>query len=152
MRAVRKDYFLNHDHSAYVDRWDWELAITQEQRTLRFLTDVVNRIRNVLKGVEAHVQRHYPQLNTQEYPNLPEELTFLHAKDILDRYPDMPRNQRETAILQEHPAIFIYGIGWTLSDGHPHELRATDHDDGVTETESEDGRRCTASTRTARRP
>ncbi|HCO96306.1 MAG TPA: aspartate--ammonia ligase, partial [Phycisphaerales bacterium] len=26
MRAIRKDYFLDHDHSAYVDQWDWELA------------------------------------------------------------------------------------------------------------------------------
>src|SRR3972149_7643863 len=25
MRAVRKDYFLDHDHSAYVDQWDWDL-------------------------------------------------------------------------------------------------------------------------------
>src|SRR6516165_11490263 len=25
MRAVRKDYFLDHDHSAYVDQWDWEV-------------------------------------------------------------------------------------------------------------------------------
>jgi aspartate--ammonia ligase len=30
MRAVRKDYFLDHDHSAYVDQWDWELAIPAE--------------------------------------------------------------------------------------------------------------------------
>jgi aspartate--ammonia ligase len=22
MRAVRKNYFLDHDHSAYVDQWD----------------------------------------------------------------------------------------------------------------------------------
>ncbi|MFQ6117923.1 MAG: aspartate--ammonia ligase, partial [Candidatus Bipolaricaulia bacterium] len=29
MRAVRKDYFLDHDHSAYVDQWDWELVITR---------------------------------------------------------------------------------------------------------------------------
>ena len=28
MRAVRKDYFLDHDHSAYVDQWDWERVIT----------------------------------------------------------------------------------------------------------------------------
>ncbi len=25
MRAVRKDYFLDHDHSAYVDQWDWSV-------------------------------------------------------------------------------------------------------------------------------
>ena len=37
MRAVRKDYFLDHDHSAYVDQWDWELAISEAQRNLVFL-------------------------------------------------------------------------------------------------------------------
>ena len=36
MRAVRKDYFLDHDHSAYVDQWDWERVITPEQRNLGF--------------------------------------------------------------------------------------------------------------------
>jgi hypothetical protein len=39
-------------------------------------------------------------------------------------YPDLPRKQRETAIIQEYPAIFIYGIGWPLEDGYPHEMRA----------------------------
>ena len=28
MRAVRKDYFLDHDHSCYVDQWDWERVVT----------------------------------------------------------------------------------------------------------------------------
>ena len=31
-------------------------------------------------------------------------------------------------------------IGWTLADGYPHELRAADYDDWVTETISADGR------------
>ena len=43
----------------------------------------------------------------------------MHAEDILAAYPDLPRKQRETAILQEHPALFIYGIGWPLADGLP---------------------------------
>ena len=30
MRAVRKDYFLDHDHSSYVDQWDWEKVITAD--------------------------------------------------------------------------------------------------------------------------
>lgn len=140
MRAVRKDYFLDHDHSAYVDQWDWELAVTEEQRNLKTLTRVVEKIWKVIKGAETCVQELYPQLKTDKYPNLPEELTFLHAEDILDKYPDMPRKQRETAILQEYPAIFIYGIGWTLQDGYPHEMRAADYDDWVTETKSADGR------------
>jgi aspartate--ammonia ligase len=140
MRAVRKDYFLDHDHSAYVDQWDWELAITAEQRNLDFLRDVVRKIWKVLKGAETHVQELFPKLKSDEYPNLPDELTFLHAEEILERFPDLPRKQRETAILQEYPAIFIIGIGWVLQDGYPHEMRAADYDDWVTETNSQDGR------------
>jgi len=140
MRAVRKDYFLDHDHSAYVDQWDWELSITKEQRNLKFLREVVEKIWKVLKGAETHVQKLFPKLKTDKYPNLPDELTFIHAEDILDRYPDMPRKQRETTIAQEYPAIFIIGIGWVLKDGYPHEMRAADYDDWVTETTSGDGR------------
>jgi aspartate--ammonia ligase len=140
MRAVRKDYFLDHDHSAYVDQWDWELAITAEQRNLKFLRQVVEKIWKVLKGAEVHVQQMFPQLKTDKYPDLPDELTFIHAEEILDKFPDLPRKQRETQIIQEYPAIFIYGIGWVLKDGYPHEMRAADYDDWVTETTSEDGR------------
>jgi aspartate--ammonia ligase len=64
----------------------------------------------------------------------------MHAEDLLERYPDLPRKQRETRILQEYPAVFIYGIGWPLADGYPHEMRAADYDDWVTETTSRDGR------------
>jgi len=141
MKAVRKDYFLDHDHSAYVDQWDWELVMTERQRNLDYLKEVVRKIWKVLKGAEVHVQSLFPQLKTDKYPSLPEKLTFLHAEEILEKYPDLPRKQRETEILKEYPAVFIIGIGWTLKDGYPHEMRAADYDDWVTETESEDGRR-----------
>ena len=140
MRAVRKDYFLDHDHSVYVDQWDWERAITPEQRNLNFLKEIVNKIWKVLVNAERYAQELFPQLKDARYPNLPEKLTFLHAEDILERFPNLPRKQRETLILQEYPAIFIIGIGWTLKDGYPHEMRAADYDDWVTETCSEDGR------------
>lgn len=140
MKAVRKDYFLDHDHSAYVDQWDWEKSITEGQRNLDYLKETVRKIWKVLKGAETHVQSIFPQLKTTKYPTLPDQITFLHAEDILDEYPEMPRKARETAILQKHPAIFIIGIGWVLKDGYPHEMRAADYDDWVTETKSEDGR------------
>jgi aspartate--ammonia ligase len=140
MRAVRKDYFLDHDHSVYVDQWDWERVITPEQRNLEFLREVVNKIWQVLVGAERYAQDLFPQLKSSKYPNLPEKLTFLHAEEILDMYPDLPRKQRETQVLQKYPAIFIIGIGWPLADGYPHENRAADYDDWVTETRSQDGR------------
>jgi len=80
MRAIRKDYFLDHDHSAYVDQWDWELAITAEQRNLMFLKQVVQKIWKVLKGAETRVQELFPQLKTDKYPDMPDELTFIHAE------------------------------------------------------------------------
>ena len=140
MRAVRKDYFLDHDHSAYVDQWDWEKAITVEDRNLEYLKDTVRRIWKVITGAQRHLQRLFPQLKDSRYPNLPEEIKFLHAEDLLDMYPDLPRKQRETAVLQKYPAVFLIGIGWPLKDGFPHEMRAADYDDWITETVSEDGR------------
>ena len=140
MRAIRKDYFLDHDHSVYVDQWDWEKVVTADERNLEFLKPVVKTIWSVLKGAEAYVQELFPQLGNGRYSDLPEEITFLHAEDILAQYPNLPRKQRETMILQEFPAIFIIGIGWTLKDGYPHEMRAADYDDWVTETVSDDGR------------
>jgi aspartate--ammonia ligase len=140
MRAVRKDCFLDHDHSAYVDQWDWERVITADQRNLDFLKQVARAIWNVLVGAEQYVQRLFPQLKDPRYPNLPEQLTFLHAEEILDLYPDLSPKQREIAVLEQYPAIFIIGIGWRLADGHPHELRSADYDDWVTETKSAEGR------------
>ncbi len=141
MRAVRKDYFLDHDHSSYVDQWDWERVITAEDRNLEFLKMIVRKIWKVITGAEEFVQELYPQLKDPRYPNLPKEITFIHAEEILDRYPDLPRKQRETRILQDYsPAVFIIGIGWVLKDGFPHEMRAADYDDWVTDTSKETGK------------
>jgi aspartate--ammonia ligase len=134
MRAVRKDYFLDHDHSAYVDQWDWERAIRDPDRSLGYLRETVQKIWKVLTGAQRHVESLFPQLKDPRFPSLPEEIRFFHAEEILDMYPDLPRKQRETQLLQKHPAVFIIGIGWPLKDGFPHEMRAADYDDWVTET------------------
>ena len=140
MRAVRKDYFLDHDHSCYVDQWDWERVITPEDRTLSFLKDVVQTIWQVIRGAGKMVQNMFPELKTDKYPDIPEDLLFIHSEEILDGYPDLPRKQRETRLLMEKaPAVFILGIGWPLKDGYPHEMRAADYDDWVTDTQSRGG-------------
>jgi aspartate--ammonia ligase len=142
MRAVRKDYFLDHDHSVYVDQWDWERVMSPEQRNLDFLKEIVNKIWKVLVEAERYAQELFPDLRSKKYPNLPEKLTFLHAEELLRMYPDLPRKQRETAILQQCPALFIIGIGYPLEDGYPHEMRAADYDDWVTPTKTIDGKQC----------
>ena len=137
MRAVRKDYFLDHDHSSYVDQWDWERRITEKERNLEYLKDTVRRIWKVIRGAGMQARQMFPQLNNPKYPEFPEELKFIHAEELLAKYPDLPRKQRETKILQEYPAVFIIGIGWVLKDGYPHEMRAADYDDWVTPTDKE---------------
>ncbi len=141
MRAVRKDYFLDHDHSSYVDQWDWEKVITAKDRNLNYLKDTVRKLWKVLTDAEDFIQGMFPKLKDPRFPNLPKEIKFIHAEEILDMYPDLPRKQRESRVISEHyPAIFIIGIGWVLKDGYPHEMRAADYDDWVTPTVSEDGK------------
>jgi aspartate--ammonia ligase len=94
----------------------------------------------VLVGAEKYAQELFPALRDPRYPNLPQHLTFLHAEEILEMYPDLPRKQRETQVLQKYPAIFIIGIGWPLKDGYPHEMRAADYDDWITNTSEETGK------------
>ena len=88
MRAVRKDYFLDHDHSAYVDQWDWERVDHRRGAEPRLPQ---GRRQPDLEGARrrrAHTSIElFPQLTTPRYPNLPEELTFLHAEEILDTLP-----------------------------------------------------------------
>ncbi len=140
MRAVRKDYFLDHDHSSYVDQWDWERVITADQRNLDFLKDIVRKIWKVIYGAGKQARELFPELKSGKFPDFPEELTFIHAEDLLAMYPNLPRKQRETAILQKFPAVFIIGIGWVLKDGYPHEMRAADYDDWVTPTGRQSGK------------
>ena len=139
MRAVRKDYFLDHDHSSYVDQWDWEKRIKEEDRNLEYLKDTVNKIWKVIRGAGIMVREKFPELNDPRYPDFPEKLEFFHAEEILDMYPDLPRKQRETKLIQEHPAVFIIGIGSVLKDGYPHEMRAADYDDWITPTIEKNG-------------
>ncbi|MFA5904402.1 MAG: hypothetical protein WC836_10760, partial [Desulfobacula sp.] len=135
MRAVRKDYFLDHDHSAYVDQWDWEQVITPDMRNLKYLKQVVGKIWEVLYEAGRMAKKEFPGLKTGKHPDIPKKLKFFHAEEILSMYPDLPRKQRETKIIREvHPAVFIIGIGYVLEDGYPHEMRAADYDDWITPT------------------
>ena len=139
MRAVRKDYFLDHDHCSYVDQWDGEKRITTEDRTLEYLKDTVKKIWKVIRGAGIMVKEKFPELDDPRFPDFPEELTFFHAEEILEMYPDLPRKERETRLIKKYPAVFIIGIGSVLKDGYPHEMRAADYDDWITPTIKKNG-------------
>lgn len=127
MNAIRADEELDNLHSMYVDQWDWEQTIKESDRTLEYLKETVRRIYNALKQCELTVYRHFPHIT----PRLPEEITFIHAEELLRKYPGMTATERETAAAKEYGAIFIIGIGAPLSNGEPHDGRAPDYDDWI---------------------
>ena len=133
MNAIRADEELDNIHSLYVDQWDWEAVITQEQRTVEFLKDIVRRLYCAIRRTEYLVCESYPQIK----PFLPEKIHFIHSEQLLQMYPGMSAKEREDAICKKWGAVFVMGIGGELSDGKPHDGRAPDYDDWS--TEGEDG-------------
>ncbi len=128
MNAIRPDETLDHLHSIYVDQWDWERAITSEQRSLDYLKDTVRKIYGVIRRTEAHICSRHPAVERI----LPADITFIHAEELEERYPRLTRLEREVRIAKEHGAVFIIGIGGPLRDGKPHDGRAPDYDDWST--------------------
>lgn len=132
MRALRPDEDYSPIHSIYVDQWDWEKHIRPEQRTTEHLLETVRKIYEALRTTELRVAEEYADIQ----PILPEQITFLHAEELLRRYPALTVKQRETEAAREYGAVFIIGIGGALSHGQPHDGRAPDYDDWSTETEA----------------
>jgi aspartate--ammonia ligase len=131
MNALRPDEDpLDNLHSIYVDQWDWERVIAPEDRNLEYLKAVVRDIYASIKATEAEVAREFPGLA----PSLPDDITFVHTEDLVERYPRASSRERELAICREHPAVFIIGIGGELSDASIHDNRAPDYDDWTTPT------------------
>ena len=125
MNALRPDEKLDNIHSIYVDQWDWERVINEEDRTLDYLKKTVRRIYEAVKVTENKLYVEFPQI----VPMLPEEIFFIHSEELLRMYPGMSPKERENAITKEHKAVFIIGIGAELSDGQPHDGRSSDYDD-----------------------
>ena len=131
MNAIRTFEDLDNLHSLYVDQWDWEKTITESDRNLDYLKDTVRKIYSVVKEIEERIFHEFPHIT----PVLPDDVTFFHSEELLQRWPDITPRERETRIAREHGAVFIIGIGAPLSDGKPHDGRAPDYDDWITENE-----------------
>ncbi|MBD5225171.1 MAG: aspartate--ammonia ligase [Bacteroidales bacterium] len=135
MNAIRADEELDNLHSLYVDQWDWEQTINPADRNLDYLKTTVRKIYGALKATERMVYEQFPHIT----PRLPEEITFIHSQELLEKYPGMSRGQRENEAARRYGAVFLIGIGNPLSDGEPHDGRAPDYDDWS--SENEDGYR-----------
>ena len=130
MKALRPDEELSDLHSIFVDQWDWEQVISESDRSLIYLKQIVEDIYRVIVETEKHICISYPELK----PFLPEEMSFIHSEDLQRLYPELSPKERESAIAKQMGAVFIIGIGAELADGKKHDGRAPDYDDWITET------------------
>ena len=128
MNAIRACEDLDNLHSLYVDQWDWERSIKEENRNIDYLKETVKSIYSAFKEVELSIYQEFPHIT----PRLPENITFIHSQELLDMYPGLSAKERETEATKKYGAIFLIGIGAPLSNGEPHDGRAPDYDDWIT--------------------
>lgn len=129
MNALRPDEELDNIHSIYVDQWDWEKSIRNEDRNIDFLKEIVSGIYSVMKRTEFVVYENYPEIT----PMLPEKIHYMHTEELYQEFPDLSPKERENKVAEKYGAVFIIGIGHDLSNGKPHDGRAPDYDDWSTE-------------------
>lgn len=132
MNAIRADEELGNLHSLYVDQWDWELVMTDEERNTAFLKAIVRKIYASFLRTEYLVSENFPAIQ----PVLPAEIQFIHAEELRQMYPDLTPKERETEFARKYKAIFVIGIGGKLGDGKMHDGRAPDYDDWSTIAEN----------------
>jgi aspartate--ammonia ligase len=125
MNAIRPDEELTNMHSLYVDQWDWERVITSKERNLDYLKYIVRKIYAALVRTEFHVSENYLEIE----PDLPEDITFFHAEELAEKYPELSPREREHEAAKEFGAIFVIGIGGEMPNGEIHDGRAPDYDD-----------------------
>ena len=128
MNAIRACEDLDNLHSLYVDQWDWERSIKAEDRNIEYLKQTVRCIYCAMRETERSIYDEFPHIT----PRLPEEITFIHAQELLDMYPGLSAKEREIEATKKYGAIFLMGIGAPLSNGEPHDGRAPDYDDWIT--------------------
>lgn len=125
MNAIRRDEELDNIHSIYVDQWDWERIIHQEDRTESYLKETVQSIVDVICNASEALKKAFPQINV----SLERKVSFITSQELEDLYPNNTPEERETLYAKEHKTVFIMKIGGKLRSGKPHGNRAPDYDD-----------------------
>lgn len=125
---LRPTEVVDSTHSAYLTQYDWEAAITAEQRTVDILLEYVRKIWRAVYAVYCEYGKSTVRAD--------QELHYITAEELCKLYPDLDPDCRVKQYMddKEYNVLFVIGIGADLSDGKPHDSRATDYDDYSTVT------------------
>lgn len=125
MNAIRRDEVLDNLHSIYVDQWDWERVITNDQRQIDYLKEAVQGLVNAIAETSSRLHTKYPSLSVK----IETAVSFITSQELENLYPDLSSKERENTYVKDHPTTFIMQIGEVLNSGLPHDHRAPDYDD-----------------------
>ena len=125
MNAIRRDDDTDNLHSLFVDQWDWCRVITEEERNIDFLKEIVKKIVRAITETNEVVKNAYPMLSFE----MSDEVFFITTQELEDMYPDLTPKKRENEITKKHGTVFLMQIGKRLKSGEKHDGRAPDYDD-----------------------
>lgn len=125
MNAIRRCEVPDNTHSFYVDQWDWELIMEEDERNVEYLKRVVETIYRTMKSLDEYLCGLIPTRQKL----LKDQITFMTSEEMLNRYPGMDDKGRERAAVKEFGSVFLMQIGKVLSNGEKHDMRAPDYDD-----------------------
>ncbi|MEE1166712.1 MAG: aspartate--ammonia ligase [Treponema sp.] len=129
MNAIRPDEVLDEIHSLYVDQWDWEMCISEMDRTVFYLFEIVKKVYRCIKRTEFFLYDRYSMME----PILPDDIKLIYSDDLMRQYPNLSPKERENEVAKKYGAVFIAGIGGKLPDGTIHDGRAPDYDDWISD-------------------
>lgn len=125
MNAIRRCEEPDNTHSFYVDQWDWELIMNEEDRNVDYLKQIVETIYRTMKSLDEYLCTLIPTRQKL----LKDQIRFMTSEELLQKYPDKNDKERERLAVKEYGSVFLMQIGKVLSNGEKHDLRAPDYDD-----------------------
>ncbi len=125
MNAIRRDEEMDNLHSIYVDQWDWEKVIAEQDRNEEFLKNTVKEIVAAVCETKEELQYLFPSLTYK----ISKDVHFITTQELEDLYPTLSPKERENEYVKKYKTVFIMKIGGILKSGIKHDGRAPDYDD-----------------------
>ena len=123
MNAIRRDEDLDNLHSVYVDQWDWEKVIREEDRTEAYLKNVVRSIVSAVCATEMNLHAMFPQLQDLLFWNEPLQCSYELSSMGIRVSPESMDKQLTMAgcddrrALPFHKAVLAGELPYTIGGG-----------------------------------
>lgn len=114
IQSRTKNEHLDNLHSSFIEKWEWEKMITEEQQTMEYLKCEGKKIFNSISATENFMYKFHPSLK----PVLPKELKIFTTKELKQFYPHLTANEAEEEITKQYRATCIIDNNGSSLNGY----------------------------------